>query len=129
VRVTLEVSVGELIDRITILELKVRRLRQSVRPAARRELARARAVRASFVARSSAVRQLTAALRTTNRRLWQLEEELRACEREGRFDARFVRLARNVYLVNDRRAALKRRLDELSGSEIRELKSHRLPGV
>ena len=72
---------------------------------------------------------LTRALRTVNLRLWKVEDELRACERAGRFDERFVRLARTVYLMNDRRAALKRRLDELSNSEIREFKSHALPRI
>lgn len=129
VRLTLEVSAGELIDRITILELKLRRLPGSCRPALRRELAAARGTRDRAIAASRSVRELTQALREVNSELWDLEEELRGCENGGRFGKRFVTLARRVYLVNDRRAALKQRLDQVLGSSVREHKSHALPDV
>lgn len=129
VRVTLEVSAGELVDRITILELKAKRLPVRCRAAVVRELRLARAVQRRAVSSSSALRALTRALRVVNRELWDLEEALRACEKRGDFGHRFVSLARGVYRTNDRRAALKRRLDELVGSELREHKSHALPAV
>jgi hypothetical protein len=129
VRLTLEVSAGELIDRITILELKLSRLPGAHRPSVRRELALARTTRARAIAPSRSVRELTQALREVNRELWDLEEALRGCESGGRFGKRFVALARRVYLVNDRRAALKQRLDQLLGSSVREHKSHTLPDV
>ena len=129
VQLTLEVSAGELIDRITILELKMRRLPRTCRRSLRRELERARALRRLAISPSPPLRKLTQALRVVNRRLWDVEEELRACERAGRFDRRFIELARTVYQANDRRAALKKRLDEMLGSGPREHKSHVLPVI
>jgi hypothetical protein len=129
VRVSLQVSVGELIDRITILELKAHRLSGAGRAAARRELAAACEVRDDAVASSKKVRELTKRLFAVNVELWEVEEELRACESARRFGQRFVKLARTVYKANDHRAALKRQLDLLLGSETQELKSHTLPRV
>lgn len=128
-QLTLQVSAGELIDRITILELKVRRLPRACRRSLRRELELARAARRRAILPSRSVRELTQALRIVNRRLWDVEEQLRKCERAGTFDRRFIELARCVYQTNDRRAALKRKLDELLESALREHKSHSLPVV
>jgi hypothetical protein len=129
VRVRVEISAGELIDRITILEIKARRLPRALRGYIRRELAAARSTRDRFILSSKEIFTLTRALEAVNRRLWDVEEALRACERTGQFGPRFVALARAVYKTNDRRAALKREVDELLGSEICEHKSHRLPSI
>jgi hypothetical protein len=116
------VSVGELIDKITILEIKAERIEE---PAAHanvlRELAALRALR-DREPMPEAVAALTAELAAANRALWDIEDALRRLEREGRFDAEFVALARQVYGVNDRRAALKRRISGLTGSAIVEEK-------
>jgi hypothetical protein len=124
-----DVSAGELIDRITILQIKARRLPRDRRADIKRELAAARSARDRFILSSKKLVSLTRALGTVNRRLWDVEEALRTCERTGWFGRRFVTLARSVYKINDRRAALKHELDRLLGSEIREHKSHRLPSV
>lgn len=124
-RLSIDVSAGELVDRITILELKLRRLPKSLHVELRTELARARGVRDQNLAPNPRLRELASALRSVNRQLWGIEEELRACERAQRFDRGFVQLARNVYILNDRRAALKRAIDTLVGSDILEHKSHR----
>jgi hypothetical protein len=127
VRIQLEVSAGELIDRITILEIKLDRLGVGVREALLHELSLARAERDRAVPHSELLSELSRKLYATNLDLWEVEEALRACEREGAFGGRFVELARQVYTNNDRRAALKRRIDELSGCTLREHKSHLLP--
>jgi hypothetical protein len=129
VRVSVDVSAGELIDRITILQIKARRSPRTRRDEVKRELAAARATRDRFISSSKKLHELTRALRAANGRLWIVEEELRACERSQRFGPRFVSLARSVYKTNDQRAALKRELDRLLGSDIREHKSHRLPSI
>jgi hypothetical protein len=129
VRVRVNVSAGELIDRITILQIKARRLPGERRAEIRRELTAARSTRDRFILSSKKLISLTRALETVNRRLWDVEAALRTCEQTGRFGPRFVALARSVYKANDRRAALKRELDRLLGSEIREHKSHRLPSL
>lgn len=127
--IELRVSAGELVDRLTILELKQVRLSATVRAAVAGDLRRLRAVRDESLPASPRLSELAAELAVANATLWDLEESLRECERTGAFDARFVALARQVYLTNDRRAALKRSIDVLVGSEVREYKSHALPSV
>ena len=119
------ISVGELLDKIAILEIKAALLTD---PAQRenvlRELAALDTVRRREVAASPGLEALCGELKTVTRRLWEIEDEIRAHEREDRFDARFIELARGVYRENDRRAALKRRINQLTGSEIVEEKSY-----
>ena len=67
---------------------------------------------------------LVAELKSINESLWRIEDDIRSCEREGDFGPRFIELARSVYETNDRRAAVKRRINERLGSEIIEEKSY-----
>ena len=119
------ISVGELLDKISILELKERAIGDPARRAnVTRERAALDAVRRREVAPSPELEALYAELRGVNRRLWETEDGLRQREREGRFDDCFVELARSVYRDNDRRALVKRRINELTGSDIVEEKSY-----
>ena len=67
-----------------------------------------------------------AELKSINEPLWRIEDDIRSCERAGDFGPRFIELARSVYETNDRRAAIKRRINERLGSEIVEEKSYRM---
>jgi hypothetical protein len=67
---------------------------------------------------------LVAGLRGLNERLWELEDAVRACERDQEFGERFISLARSIYQSNDRRAAQKRRIDELFDARLKEEKSY-----
>ncbi len=125
--IELELSAGELIDRVTILEIKAGRLAEPAQSAVRRDLLRAAAVRDRELASSPRLLELQDRLRAVNLVLWDLEERLRACEHEQRFDGEFVSLARDVYRNNDRRAALKRAIDAVVGSPFTEHKSYPLP--
>jgi predicted nucleic acid-binding Zn-ribbon protein len=73
--------------------------------------------------------RLTGHLKTVNERLWQVEDELRLCEKAADFGPRFVQLARSVYQWNDQRAALKRQINELLGAAFLEEKSYEGPGA
>ncbi|MCC7048136.1 MAG: hypothetical protein IT562_15595 [Alphaproteobacteria bacterium] len=120
------VSWGELIDKITILEIKARRIADPAKRAnVARELQALVAVRDAGGALPPAVAPLAAELGAVNDALWEIEDAIRGCEAAGDFSARFVALARKVYTTNDRRAALKRRINELLGSELVEEKSYR----
>jgi ADP-heptose:LPS heptosyltransferase len=119
------ISAGELFDKITILELKAERITDPVRHGnVVRELAALRAVCGGSMASVPALETLCHELAALNRRLWDIEDELRQREREQRFDQGFVELARSVYRTNDRRAAVKRQLNQLTGSTIIEEKSY-----
>jgi hypothetical protein len=119
------VSAAELIDKITILEIKLDRIADAVKRAnVRRELELLKAAREETLPPSPELVALTTHLRAVNERLWDVENGVRECEAAGDFGDRFVALARSVYTSNDERAALKRRINELLGSAIVEEKSY-----
>ncbi len=119
------VSWGELVDKITILEIKSERLRdERARANVARELALLAAVVDPELAALPALSGMKAALRTVNETLWEVEDALRLMEAASRFDDRFVTLARSVYRQNDQRAAIKRQINDLLGSELVEEKSY-----
>lgn len=125
--VQIEVSCGELCDKITILEIKSARMTDSVKLAnVARELEGLNRVwnGLDLAAVADAVADTRRALREVNEKLWVIEDDIRQLERERRFDADFIALARAVYQVNDERARLKRRIDELLGSRLVEEKSY-----
>jgi len=119
------ISVGELIDKITILRIKVDKIPAG---AARRnvghELDRLVQIRAGL-ALAADLGELEQQLLDVNLRLWKVEDDLRDLERLRDFGARFVELARSVYTLNDQRAALKRRINEVTSSGIVDEKSYR----
>jgi Flp pilus assembly protein TadD len=123
--VAVEIAPGELIDKITILEIKAERLTDSIQLRnVRMELVALRAARERALPPSAPLAALTAELRAVNEALWRIEDEIRLCERGQDFGRRFVELARSVYQTNDRRAELKRRINELLDSDLVEEKSY-----
>ncbi|MBF0093523.1 MAG: hypothetical protein HQL33_13020 [Alphaproteobacteria bacterium] len=123
--ITVEVSPGELIDKITILEIKAERIADPAKVRnVRIELDTLTQARDRAVTGSGELETLTADLKGVNVVLWEIEDEIRDCERAGNFGTRFIELARAVYHTNDRRSALKRRINDLLGSRIVEEKSY-----
>lgn len=119
------VSAGELFDKVTILEIKAERITDAGKLAnVRAELAKLQLVRWNTAPETPALAALIAELKAVNAELWDIEDAIRDCERGGDFGADFVALARRVYRTNDRRAAIKRRINELLGSELFEEKSY-----
>ena len=120
-----EVSAGELVDKITILEIKAERMADPDKLAnVHRELRSLTATRREALPSSEELDEFTAELRRINERLWEIEDDIRDCERKREFGERFVELARAVYRTNDRRAAAKRKINELLGSELVEEKDY-----
>lgn len=126
-RCVVEVSAGELVDRISILEIKVQRLPPERAQEAAKNLKCAREAKERALAPTAALESLCARLAKVNRDLWSAEEALREHQQHRRFDAAFVALARSVCENNDLRAALKREVDRLVGSDLGEQKSYALP--
>ena len=115
------VSWGELIDKITILEIKVERLRSPAAAAnARRELELLRSV----LGEPDGVDAMKDALAAVNRTIWDIEDAIRAKEAAGSFDAEFIELARGVYQNNDERSRIKRAINETLRSAIIEEKQY-----
>jgi hypothetical protein len=120
------VSWGELIDKITILEIKRVRLRgEAVLANVSRELEALSAIAAPVLAEDETASHLMARLKALNETLWNIEIAIRAKEAANRFDAKFVELARAIYKRNDERAALKRQLNLELGSELIEEKNYK----
>ena len=118
------VSWGELIDKVTILEIKSQRMSDPAKLGnVRRELRLLSAKLGTHVQQPE-VSRLRLALMDANASLWDIENEIRACENAGDFGSRFIELARSVYITNDRRADLKRELNTLLGSDLVEEKSY-----
>ncbi len=119
------VSWGELLDKITILEIKRDRIADPAKQAnVAREYAALTAIRDQALPDGAAIADLVAELKAVNEALWQIEDEIRACERSAEFGPRFIALARSVYRTNDQRAALKRDLNDRLGSTLVEEKSY-----
>lgn len=123
--VMVPVSWGEVIDKITILEIKSKRLNDGAKLAnVRKELDMLVAVREREFPRHRELASLSGMLGEVNAKLWDIEDDIRDCERQRDFGERFVELARAVYYTNDERAQLKRRVNDLLGSELVEEKSY-----
>lgn len=119
------VSPGEVLDKITILEIKSERMTDPGKVAnVRTELALLQEIWSRAVQEDDVVRRLHAQLKEINETLWEIEDDIRDKERAREFDQRFIELARSVYVTNDRRSAVKKQLNLHLGSQIIEEKSY-----
>lgn len=120
-----EVSVGEVIDKITILEIKERRISDPGKLAnVRAELATLNGTLDGVLRPTPELDRLRRELHDINAALWDIEDEIRECEAAGDFGPRFIELARAVYFTNDRRAAVKKQINLTVGSRLVEEKSY-----
>lgn len=119
------VSAGELLDKISILRIKEARITQEAKLAnVRKELALLQKVARALPIEESQLASWLSALREVNESLWEIEDEIRACEARREFEESFISLARAVYRKNDERSRIKREINEATGSEIVEEKSY-----
>jgi hypothetical protein len=124
-RILVEIAPGELVDKLTILEIKSERITApDMLHNVRYEMTVLDRVRQDALSPSPDLDALAAELKRVNVALWDIEDEIRRCELTQDFGPRFVALARAVYRTNDRRAQLKRAINELLGSEIIEEKQY-----
>ena len=120
------ISPGELLDKITILEIKAERIDKPEKVAnVRHELELLSKVWSDFVTEDRVVADLHRQLKTINEELWEIEDDIRDEERQNRFGEKFIALARAVYVTNDKRAQAKKEVNLHLGSEIIEEKSYR----
>jgi hypothetical protein len=121
------ISIAELMDKITILEIKSERIKSPEQHGnVMRELIALRAVAERLD--PGPLAEPVAMLKTVNAELWDVEDDIRDCEANNDFGARFIALARAVYRLNDERARLKRVINQKSGSRYIEEKSYRRRG-
>lgn len=123
--ITTPISVGELIDKITILQIKQVRIANTLkRQHIDKELQQLLAVIDDHQLMNDTLREFMQNLKTINEALWVIEDDIRTCEKAKDFSERFIQLARDVYFTNDKRAELKRQINEHTGSDLYEVKSY-----
>jgi hypothetical protein len=124
--IRIEIAPGELIDKITILEIKAGRIADAAKHAnVLVELTTLTDARAAAIPPDGEIERLAAELKVVNEALWEIEDDIRECDRDGDFGPRFVDLARAVYRTNDRRAELKRAINLHLGARLGEEKSYK----
>ena len=129
-KISIPVSAGELLDKISILEIKKERIQESDKKKnVNKELNLLRKVQIESELVETIcpkiLDHLCQRLKKVNEKLWDVEDKLRLLEEESNFSITFVNFARSVYRLNDERAQIKRKINELSGSELVEEKSYK----
>ena len=120
-----EISVGELLDKISILEIKLKNIKdvQKIKIISK-ELESLNYSLKKDVRITDEIKSLYEDLKKINIKLWSIEDGKRDCERNGDFGEKFIQLARSVYIENDQRAKIKNKINKISGSNISEVKSY-----
>ena len=120
-----EISVGELLDKISILEIKQKNLKDNEKiKIVNKELESLNMTLKNDVTMTEEIQSLYQDLKKINSMLWDIEDGKRDCERNKDFGDKFIELARSVYIENDNRAKIKNKINQLSGSNISEVKSY-----
>lgn len=124
-KIEVEVSVGELLDKISILEIKNERIKQQEKLInVQKELESLMEVKNHRIEKTSRLDELFSKLKEVNESLWEIEDKIRDCERNKNFGPEFVSLARSVYIQNDKRCSVKREINEIMNSSLIEEKSY-----
>jgi hypothetical protein len=124
-KIMAEISAGELIDKITILEIKKTKiLDKNKLVEIEKELLSLNETMKKFIPDDSKISKFKIDLKDINLKLWDVENAKRFAEENNEFGEKFIELARNVYKFNDRRAKIKLAINDILGSNIKEIKSH-----
>tara|TARA_Y100001935_G_C16975542_1_gene346190 strand:- start:6 stop:401 length:396 start_codon:yes stop_codon:yes gene_type:complete len=124
-KILAEISAGELLDKITILEIKKDKIiNERKLENIKRELASLNETMKKYIPDQSKIQDLKKDLKRINLKLWEIEDGKRSAEKNKKFDEKFIELARNVYKFNDERAKIKLTINDILGSNIKEVKSY-----
>ena len=123
--ITVEVSTGEFLDKITILEIKSERIKDADKLTnINKELEILKKTWSDSHSSETDINTLLAELKAINEALWDIEDRIRIKESQAAFDDEFIELSRSVYITNDRRSNVKRQLNQALGSNLMEEKSY-----
>ena len=121
-----EISAGELFDKITILEIKKNKIKdKNKRNIILKELSSLQETASENIEKSKSIIKLYKKLKSINLKLWKIEDDIRDCERKNNFESKFIKLARAVYFTNDERSRVKNKINNLTKSNISEVKSYK----
>ena len=120
-----EISAGELVDKITILEIKKKKIKDQEKLAeVDKELISLNNTFQKNISQNTDLKNMIKDLKEINLKLWDIEDGKREAEKNKKFDNKFIELARNVYKLNDERAKIKLKINQFLGSNIKEVKSY-----
>ena len=118
-----EISAGELLDKISILEIKLKKIKdKNSQEKIKIEYKILKKIQNSSIEMSDKIKDLYRSVSDVNIKLWDIEDKIRICEQNKDFGKNFIELARGVYFNNDKRAKLKNEINEILKSNIREIK-------
>ena len=124
-KINVPASIGELFDKITILEIKKEKISdQENLKIIDKEYSSLKESLKKYLKIGPEIKNLWSQLKQVNFRLWEIEDEIRVAEKNKKFDEKFIELARSVYRHNDNRAKIKTEINQLSGSNIKEIKQY-----
>ena len=124
-KILTEISVGELLDKLSILEIKLNKIKNpSFLQEIKKEYLALNETKNNNINSSNEIDILYKNLKETNEKLWHIENEKRLCEKNSDFNDRFIQLARDVYIVNDKRSKIKLEINKILGSNIKEVKQY-----
>ena len=120
-----EISAGELLDKITILEIKINKIKnEEDKREVLKEYKSLKKIQEDNIEFNEEIKKLYSDLKQTNSKLWEIEDKLRILEKEKKLDNDFIELARGVYFNNDDRSKIKLKINKLLKSNIREVKQY-----
>ena len=120
-----EISPGELLDKISILEIKLEKVKDKNNlEEIKKEYKILKEIQTSSIEMTGKIKDLFQSVKNVNVKLWNTEDKLRICEKNKDFDKNFIELARSVYFANDERAELKSKINKILKSNIREIKQY-----
>ena len=124
-KILTEISAGELLDKISILEIKLEKIKDKENlQEINKEYKSLNDSKKSHLEVTPDIQNLISQLKDVNMKLWSIEDEKRICEKNKDFSEKFIELARNVYINNDKRAKIKSEINKLLGSNIKEVKKY-----
>ena len=124
-KIIIEVSVGELLDKISILEIKKEKIKDTEKlKFINNEYSILKDQFKKNVETDEKLNQMYQSLKDLNFKLWEIEDDKRKCEKNKDFGERFIQLSRDVHFLNDNRAKIKLEINNYSGSEIKEIKEY-----
>ena len=120
-----EISAGELLDKISILEIKLEKIEdKNSKEEIKKEYKILKRIQNSSINLDVKIKELFNSIKEINIKLWNVEDKLRVCENNKDFGKDFIELAREVYFNNDKRAKIKKEMNKILGSNIREIKQY-----
>ena len=124
-KILVEVSVGELLDKLTILEIKKDKIKDAEKlKFINLEYDSLKEQYDKNVKVDEKIKSLFSELKEINAKLWDIEDNKRQCEKDSRFDDHFISLSREIHFLNDKRASIKLEINNRTGSKIKEIKEY-----